>query len=134
MAHSKYDDIINLAHHKSQKRKPMDSYMRAAQFAPFSALTGYEETIYETGRETDEKVILDENQKDEINYRLTYLLSCKDEDIMSRITYYVPDKTKNGGKYVTVCDVIAKYNDVNKSILTKRGMEISIDDVLSLEF
>lgn len=42
-----YDDIINLPHPTSAKHPRMSMYARAAQFAPFAALTGYEETIRE---------------------------------------------------------------------------------------
>lgn len=43
-----YSDIIDLPHHTSMKHPRMAAEMRAAQFAPFAALTGYEETIEET--------------------------------------------------------------------------------------
>mgnify|MGYP007069972996 CR=1 FL=1 len=45
---SKYDDIINLPHHVSKKHPQMSLEARSAQFAPFAALTGYEELINET--------------------------------------------------------------------------------------
>ncbi len=44
----KYDDIINMEHHKSKKHPPMSLYARSAQFAPFAALTGYEDAVKET--------------------------------------------------------------------------------------
>ena len=50
-----YDDIINLPHHISTRHIQMSFYSRSAQFAPFAALTGYEEAIYETTKENDEK-------------------------------------------------------------------------------
>lgn len=134
MDKSKYEDIIKLPHHKSKKHKPMERHMRAAQFAPFSALTGYEETIFETGRETGKRITLADNQKEEINYKLSYLLDFPEENIVSRITYFVPDKTKDGGEYVTVIDSVYKYNSMRKSITTKEGLEIFIDDILSLEY
>ncbi len=40
-----YTDIINLPHHVSQKHPPMSLADRAAQFAPFSALTGLDDSI-----------------------------------------------------------------------------------------
>ena len=46
---SKYDDIINLPHHQSQTHPHMSPLDRAAQFAPFAALTGYEEMIEQAG-------------------------------------------------------------------------------------
>lgn len=45
-----YDDIINLPHHVSTKHAPMSMMNRAAQFAPFAALTGYSAAIEETIR------------------------------------------------------------------------------------
>lgn len=44
----KYEDILFLDYHKSEKRPHMDLYDRAAQFSPFAALTGFEEAIEET--------------------------------------------------------------------------------------
>lgn len=40
-----YEDIINMPHHVSSRHQPMSMYARAAQFAPFAALSGYEEAI-----------------------------------------------------------------------------------------
>ena len=64
---SNYDDIINLPHHVSSTREPMTLYNRASQFAPFSALTGYDEEIKETARLTDRKIELDEDTKNILN-------------------------------------------------------------------
>ena len=46
----KYDDIINLPHHVSKEHPQMSMYMRAAQFAPFAALTGHDSAIEETAK------------------------------------------------------------------------------------
>lgn len=45
-----YDDIIGLPHHVSKVHPPMPLEKRAAQFAPFAALTGYEDAIEDTQR------------------------------------------------------------------------------------
>lgn len=50
----KYDDIINLPHHVSKKHSPMSLYARSAQFAPFAALTGYEDIIKQTAKHINE--------------------------------------------------------------------------------
>lgn len=55
---NKYDDIINLPHHVSTNHKPMSLESRAAQFAPFSALTGYEDEISKTAKLAEEQVEL----------------------------------------------------------------------------
>lgn len=96
-----YRDIIDLPHHRSEGRKQMSLYDRAAQFAPFAALSGYDDVIAETGRLTDDLIGLTEDAKDELNrklMRLAELISdgCRPE---IGITYFVPDKTKSGGSY-----------------------------------
>ena len=52
----KYEDILNLPHHVSETHPPMSIADRAAQFAPFAALTGYKEAIEETKRMAEEKI------------------------------------------------------------------------------
>lgn len=52
---AKYDDIIDMPHHVSRKHPQMSMYQRAAQFAPFAALTGHEQAIEETARRNEEK-------------------------------------------------------------------------------
>ncbi|MGN0188285.1 MAG: hypothetical protein ACI395_02095 [Candidatus Cryptobacteroides sp.] len=47
----RYDDIINMEHHTSKRHPKMPLSDRAAQFAPFAALTGYEDMIERTGAE-----------------------------------------------------------------------------------
>ena len=65
----KYDEIIKLPHHVSKTRPQMPMSDRAAQFAPFAALTGYDSAIKETGRLTDEKIELDEEALTALNMR-----------------------------------------------------------------
>lgn len=52
----KYGDILNLLHHVSETHPPMPIADRAAQFAPFAALTGYKEAIEETERLAEKKI------------------------------------------------------------------------------
>lgn len=66
----KYDDIIHLPHHRSREHTPMSLHDRAAQFASFKALTGYEEAIEETARLTEKKIVLDENAVENINRKV----------------------------------------------------------------
>ena len=46
-----YEDIINLPHHVSKRHPQMSMWNRAAQFAPFAALTGYEDAIQDSIQE-----------------------------------------------------------------------------------
>src|SRR5574344_2002509 len=99
-----YEDIINLPHHQSVTRAHMSNYDRAAQFAPFAALTGYDDAVKETARLTDKKVELDEYSKDALNERLNMIQDAIDEQPEVSITYFLLDKKKSGGAYVTATD------------------------------
>lgn len=96
-----YKDIIDLPHHKSEGRKQMSRYDRAAQFAPFAALSGYDDVIAETGRLTDDLIGLTEDAKDELGRRLMRLAELISDGFRPEVnvTFFVPDKTKSGGSY-----------------------------------
>ena len=125
-----YDDIINLPYRKSTQRPRMEIINRAAQFAPFSALTGYETAVKETARQTDKKIELDEYMKEEINLKLQSLLIS--EDNQAEITYFVPDKRKSGGKYETKIGTVAKIRDFERTIVFSDKAEIPIEDILEI--
>ena len=50
----RYDDIINLPHHRSRTRPHMSMHNRAAQFMPFAALTGYDDIIKQAATHSNE--------------------------------------------------------------------------------
>jgi hypothetical protein len=52
----KYDDIINLDHHVSNRHPQMSLFARSAQFAPFAALTGYDEAVEETAIKQEDNI------------------------------------------------------------------------------
>ena len=79
-----YDDIIDLPHHVSATRAHMSLHDRAAQFLPFAALTGYDDAIKETGRLTQERISLSENEIESLNERL-YILS-QEQDSHTKIS------------------------------------------------
>ena len=95
----KYDDIINLPHHVSKKHPQMSLHDRAAQFAPFAALTGYDEEVKEVSRITDQFHPLESKKKEEINQKLCILQEIQYEHPLISICYFVPDKRKAGGSY-----------------------------------
>ena len=76
----KYDEIMGLSHHVSKTRPQMPMSDRAAQFAPFAALTGYDSAIKETGRLTDERIELDEGALTALNMRYQLLMDALDEE------------------------------------------------------
>ena len=129
----KYNDIINLPHHKSKTRKQMSMIDRAAQFSPFAALTGHDDAISETGRIVYEKTDLDENAKSVLNEKLQMISDFIDDSPVITVTYYKPDSRKKGGVYVSYTGNVIKI-DVNRRVLVFSNMsEIVIDDISEIE-
>lgn len=129
----KYDDIIGLPHHQSKERAHMSLYDRAAQFAPFAALTGHEEAIEETARITDEKIALDETAIEKINEKLYEISQHLSEKRNVSITYFRPDTHKSGGAYLTDVGTIKKMDDMEKVIIMDSGMKISMEQIIEIE-
>ena len=95
----RYDDVINRQHPTSKKHPRMSNMNRAAQFAPFAALTGYEESIEESARLTDRKIELSEYEIEELNTRLYFIKEHIKDRPKVTITYFQPDGRKDGGAY-----------------------------------
>ena len=129
----RYDDIINLPHHQSRERAHMSLHDRAAQFAPFAALTGHEEAIEETARLTDEKITLDETAIEKINEKLNEIANHLPEKKPVSITYFTPDKRKNGGAYLTDIGTVKKIDEVEKVVIMDSGMKISMEQIIEIE-
>ena len=130
----KYDDIINLPHHVSSRHPQMPMMNRAAQFSPFAALTGYEDAVRETARLTDEKIELDEYEKEELDRKIQWIGSHLDEHIPVSITYFHPDDKKAGGTYEEIIDTIRKINVYEHEILLTKGTKIPIMNILLMDF
>ena len=122
-----YGDIIDLPHHQSPTRPHMSLHDRAAQFAPFAALTGYGDAVAETARFTDNMVTLDESAIDELEWKLREAVMM-DKDIT--ITYFVPDEKKDGGSYVSVSGRIHKIE--HGMIVMDSGVRIPFERIREL--
>ena len=129
----KYDDIIRLPRPVSTKHARMSRLDRAAQFSPFAALTGFDATIAETGRLTDESIELDESRKEVLNARLQYLVSVISRQPGVRITYFREDERKAGGAYVTVSGRVKKVDAYDHAIVLTDGTVIPMEAVRDLE-
>ena len=103
---------------------------RAAQFAPFAALTGHKEAVMEQGRITQEKRILSNEEKLEINEKIVEMVSLKSK---CSITYFEKDKTKNGGKYIQNVLSFKRMDELNKTLFFKENIQIQIDDIVDIE-
>ncbi len=131
-ARKEYGDIIDLEHHVSQTRPHMSRINRAAQFAPFAALTGYDDLIRESARETESLVLLDENRIAEMNDILVFILK-QEKTPEASFTYYVPDAKKAGGKYETITGTIIHYDEYERSITLNNGGVIFLSDLTRIE-
>ena len=110
----KYREIIDLPHHVSKTRPQMPMSDRAAQFAPFAALTGYDAAIKETGRLTDERIELDEEALTALDMKYQLLMDAFDDAPEVTITYFQPDERKAGGKYITATSAVKKVDDFER--------------------
>ena len=143
-----YDDIINLSRPSSGRYPKMSLHDRAAQFAPFAALTGYEDAISEEGRLTKlRRTVSDEDMRN-INLELQKLVamvkeykygvkcfkseSANKERPVAAIEYFVPDEKKSGGSYVKDKFHIREVNLNNRTIITDDDKFIKIDDIVSI--
>ncbi len=129
----KYKDIINLPHKQSTKRPRMPLLDRAAQFAPFAALAGYDDAINETGRLTDEKTELSEENLNELNMKYQILVDKLDDEKIVSFTYFVPDGTKSGGAYITKQGIVKKVDDYERLITLYDSTKIPMDDILAID-
>ncbi len=129
-----YDDIIHLPHHVSRNHPQMPLRDRAAQFAPFAALTGYEAAVGETARLTSERRELDPQEAEELNRRLTDLAARLKDRPKVTIEYFVPDDRKSGGAYVTVTGRVRHISVPEKTLVLEDGAVISLEDVDSVVF
>lgn len=128
-----YKDIIDLPHHVSKTRPQMPMSDRAAQFAPFTALTGYDSAIKETGRLTAERIELDEEALTALDMKYQILMDALNEAPKVTITYFQPDERKAGGKYITATGAVKKVDDFERRITMWDGTRIPMDDVLSID-
>ena len=106
-----YEDIVDLPHHVSRKHPQPTMADRAARFAPFAAITGYEEMVLEEARVTDVRIEMDESSKAALNEKLNMILEFIDEQPEVSITYFEPDKRKAGGAYVTVTGTVKRIDE-----------------------
>ena len=133
MSIEKYQDILYMDRPVSKKHKPMPLENRAAQFAPFAALTGYDDAVSETSRLTESRIELSEEKKAELDQALSELNSIISSQPKATITYFVPDEVKTGGEYVTISANVRKIDSVSRTIILMDKSTIAIDDIISIE-
>ena len=130
---SKYQDILYHARPVSKVHPPMSKSNRAAQFSPFAALTGYDDAVRETARQTNQKIELLDEQVSILNEKILFLIEKIKDNLEITITYFIPDKKKEGGAYTTVKGIVKKIDEYNKLIIMNDGREIMMDSRFDLQ-
>ena len=128
-----YDDIINLPHHVSERHPHMSVSDRAAQFAPFAALTGYGDVIKETARLTETRPELSEDEKARMDHT-------QGENAGIVVTYFVPDARKSGGAYRRAAGKLRRVDKAEDTLILEipEGEEgivllpVRMEDILSV--
>lgn len=128
----KYDDIINMPHHVSTKHPRLSMEQRAAQFAPFAALSGFEDAIDETSRITEDRIELNEEEKLKIDNILQKLKNEISKRPKATITYFVPDIRKSGGEYLTKIGKLKRIDEFRQLIIFEDKTEIPIKEVVEI--
>ena len=128
-----YEDIVNLPPHISKKHPQPTMMDRAARFAPFAAITGYEEMVLEEARVTEERIELDEGTLSILNEKLNMIQEFLDEEPEIKITYFEPDKKKTGGAYVSITGVVKRIDEYEHLVIMTDGKKIRIEDIYGLE-
>ncbi len=127
-----YEDIIHLPHHISKKRPQMPLSQRAAIFAPFSALTGYEDKIRETSRMVNQKIELSSEEQELLNQKFALIWNChKNQEVM--ITYFVKDLKKQGGTYLSVVGKIRRLDLVSEYFILQDKRKIKLGDIIDIQ-
>jgi len=132
-ARIEYGDIIDLPHHQSEKRAHMSLHDRAAQFAPFAALRGYDDEITETARTTDSRIELSAEETERLNEKLNSLICNIKQTPEVSITYFKPDDRKSGGEYVTVTGKLRRIDEAKKVVIFTDEKEIYIEDIYEIK-
>ena len=129
----RYDDIIDLPHPVSKKHPQMPIRDRAAQFAPFAALTGHKEAVQETQRLVEQKRILDEHQKLMLNEKLQKITLRIKETPNIRVTYFQADERKDGGRYLTLIMRVKRIDEYQKRLVFTDRSWIRLEDLYEIE-
>ncbi len=127
----RYDDIISLPHHVSKTRPQMPLSDRAAQFSPFAALTGYDGAVEETARITDRFSQMTDEAKLAVNSKLR--IAAENPETEVSITYFQPDKRKDGGEYVTAKGKIKQIDEYTRRVVLFDKTSIDIDLIRDLD-
>lgn len=128
-----YDDMLRLPRPVSSRRKPMPALARAAQFAPFAALTGFEDSIDETARLTDCTPERTEDGLALLNEQLRALMEAAPGRPMVTLRCFEPDEKKPGGAYHSVTGTVRRVDEVQQEVILADGRRIPFGKLQGIE-
>lgn len=127
-----YSDIIDMPYRTIGKRRHMSLHDRAAQFAPFAALTGFEAIIEEQARFTESRPVLCDDDASALNEQFNKLIDCLDEQPLVTLTYFEKDKYKEGGCLKDKTGIVRLIDTVNRQFIFFDKESVAIDDVVAI--
>lgn len=127
-----YRDILHLPHHQSDTRAHMSLHDRAAQFAPFAALTGFDEALDETARRTESEMERSEEQEAELNRQLRHLKDSLVSRPLVTVCFFVPDSKKAGGSYHSLRRRVRLIDETARKLVFTDKLQIPLDHILWL--
>ncbi len=133
MGMEKYREILDTPHRISPRHLPMPLDDRAAQFAPFAALTGHEAQIQETARLTDPKILLDEQEKETMERKLRWLRDHLGHEPQVYLSFYVADRQKEGGSYQTYKGPVIRVDSQRQELVLQDGSIVPMEDIKILD-
>lgn len=128
----KYEAIIDLPRPVSPRRPRMSLSQRAAQFAPFAALTGYDAVLAETARRTEAEISLDEGEVAAINERLCWVKENLEDLPKVQVKVFCPDGRKSGGSYHVFSGRIVKVDEYTQKLWLETGEQVEFKRIIQL--
>ena len=128
-----YKDIVNLPRHISKVHPQATMADRAARFSPFAAISGYEDMVKEVARVTEERIDITDATKELLNEKMNMIIEFLDEQPEVTITYFEPDKKKDGGAYVSITGTVKRIDEYERIVLMSNDKKIRIDEIYAIE-
>ena len=127
-----YNDMLYLPHFEPHHNR-MTISGRSAQFAPFAALTGYSDQIYDASRYVEDEMFITDDYKETLDRKLELIKNHLDEKPEVIVKYFAPDKTKKGGKYIEHIGNLKKIDYINKQLCFMDNSKINLVDLKDLK-
>lgn len=127
-----YRDLLHREHPTSPRHPRMSQADRAAQFAPFAALTGYEDAIGETARLTENEITRGEDLRESLDLKQSILSQLLMHRPEVSVTYFVSDERKSGGAYRTVTGRLKRIDEEERCLLLEDGTRILAERILEI--